>query len=1131
MTHKNRLLLFTSVLVLGTLLVAGTIGYKMGSSSLEQSTRDLLIQIRKYKAEELKTEFTYLKNTLVLTSEFSPLLDFMEAFPGEQRQVQQWLRGHGASARWRQEIIASRNLPTINDLPRVVEQLDPFSLFIQSQFIQSAHLQKRPLVEVATVMGHGNLTFFRSYEELHSRMYDIQERSHLDDILAIAPDGTIAYSTSKSLFLGDNLMNGPFSNSRLAQAYRWSLNAPKGATRFFDFTPISHFWHQPAAFMAMPLFKKNSYIGTLVFQIPLERIDSILSNNKGWQELSLGKTGELVAFGADGFLRNNSRLFLENPEAFGKKIKAQEDSRSILENIQRSQQSALSVILPANQIKRYMDRVTLFESSPDYLGTKSLLSVSRIPIFDNADWVLISKMDVNEALAPLSFKIPWFFIGAFLMWSLAIAAAWLLYRRMFYPAYVLEDNLEHLLQHDFAHKLPAPDEVEYQGIVEKVNRISDDLRRTKAAKDFLESVVQSLHEVFFVVEIEEDEVHNKTYRVRGHNPAAQELTEATAEALKNSDIQTWIEADFNRINESLSHEQSEKLHHSLEVNLKRLSGEKVPLELSWARIKIEGKSNLVVMIGADIRWKKELGKELRLKEELLKESQALSRTGSFRWDIKTGRCLWSEEEYHLLGINPGQITPSFDLFRSLIYSEDVANFDKALTEAHKNILPFHIDMRMRRRDTNELIWVRCQGRTEYDDYGNALFMYVTTQDITELRRAEQSLIYTKNEALKSSQAKSEFLAQMSHEIRTPMNAIMGMAELLKETKLDADQMYYVNIFCKAGEVLMSLINDILDLSKIEAGEVSIENIPFELKKLIVDLEEMMKTRAHEKGLACTCDIAPDVSPHLMGDPNKLRQVLINLVGNSIKFTNKGTVRMSIRKNPSKKDMLLVSITDTGIGIPEEKQHLIFQKFSQADSSITRKYGGTGLGLAISKSLVELMGGQIWFKSKPGTGTTFFFTIPYREQVQHPVTHQPLQMKMPEMDFAGAKPRDPNRKVRILIADDTEDNRTLFTHYLKNGPYEIIEAENGLQAIDQVKSGEFDIVFMDVQMPEMDGYAATDKIREWEREVHKPPVPIIALTARALAEDRQKSLRAGCNDHIAKPFKKDTLLGVINQYSL
>lgn len=1131
MNHKNRLFLFTSVLVLGTLLVAGTVGYKMGSSSLEQTTRERLVQIRQSKAEELQREFAYLKNTLALTSEYSPALKFLERFPHELQQIQDWIRRHPSQNQWRKGLAENSQLSQVSDLEKVLAQMTPLPLFLQYQFLQSSKNIGRPLSQVATVQGFPDLAYFKSYESLHSKLFEILERAHLGDILLVDPQGIVAYSALKGLNFGENLMVGVFANSRLSQAYRWSLNAPKGATKFFDFTSLSHFWHIPVGLMAMPLFDQTKFVGSLIFQIPLERIDRILSNNKNWKDLGLAETGEVVAFGPDGFIRNNPRLFLQSPEAFLKKVRSHDDSLVVLDNILRSQNAALSVVLPSNQVKRYMDKATLFESSDDYLETPSLQSIGRVNILDNNDWILISKTSLNEILAPLSFKIPWFFVGGFLIWSLALAGAWLLYRRIFFPTAVLAEGLEKLKDHQFTETLPLTQEDEFQDIYKKFNEVSEEFRKTQVARDFLENVVHSLNEVFFVVEVEETTPGKNVFRIRGFNPAAQNLLGTSATSLKSTDLRNWVDTDYKKIEDSLHRNVSIKNLYSSEAILKKVTGEKIPLEISWARIRSD-RSNKVILalIGADMTWKKDIEKELRLKEELLKESQALSKTGSFRWDVKTGRCLWSEEEFHLLGLTPENVVPSYDLFRSLIHSDDLPLFDKAIAEAHKNILPFHVDLRMK-KDTNELIWVRCKGRTEYDDYGNALYMYVTTQDITELRRAEQSLIATKNEALKSSQAKSEFLAQMSHEIRTPMNAIMGMAELLKETKLDADQKYYVTIFCKAGEVLMALINDILDLSKIEAGEVSIENIPFDLKKILTDLEDMIKPRAMEKGLQCTCEIAPGISPYLMGDPTKLRQVLINLIGNSIKFTNKGHVRVLIGKNPSKKDTLLISVTDTGIGIPEEKQNVIFQKFSQADNSITRRYGGTGLGLAISKSLVELMGGQIWFKSKPSTGTTFFFTIPYREQIYNPVTHQPLVMKTPELDFTHPKVRDPNKKIRILIADDTEDNRTLFTHYLKNEPYEIIEAENGLQAIDQIKSGEFDIVFMDVQMPEMDGYAATDRIREWERDEHKSPVPIIALTAHALSEDRQKSLKAGCNDHIAKPFKKDTLLGVINKYSL
>ena len=601
------------------------------------------------------------------------------------------------------------------------------------------------------------------------------------------------------------------------------------------------------------------------------------------------------------------------------------------------------------------------------------------------------------------------------------------------------------------------------------------------------------------------------------------------DALKNSDLKMWIDADYELI--------SEKLHlkplvpFKLEGIAKRSSGQRIPIELNWQPLWPNDPTSLFVVVTHETQERKESANKIHLLEDLLTESQALSKTGSFRWDIKAGHLECTREKLRILGLNTKDSYPSYDAFRALILSEDLPIFEKNLREAIKNISPIHVEYRVRKNDTGETVWLRTLGRTEYDDYGNALFMYGITQDITEERRQEQSLIAAKNEALRSSQAKSEFLARMSHEIRTPMNAIMGMAELLKETNLSADQKYYTTIFCKAGEVLMSLINDILDISKIEAGEVSIENIPFDFKKLMADVAEIMRPKAAEKGVDFSYEIAPGISHLLMGDPNKLRQILINLVSNSLKFTASGSIRVSILKNPSKKDSLLICVNDTGIGIPANKQHLIFQKFSQADSSVARKYGGTGLGLAISKSLVELMGGQIWFKSRENIGTTFFLSVPYREQMNSPSLPKILDPARNDLDFIGPKARAADKKIKILIADDTEDNRTLFTHYLKNGPYEIIEAENGLEAVDKIKSQQFDIVFMDVQMPEMDGYTATGQIRSWESEAHKEHLPIIALTAHALSEDRQKSLRAGCDDHIAKPFKKDTLLGVINRYSL
>ncbi|HEY1079059.1 MAG TPA: ATP-binding protein, partial [Bdellovibrio sp.] len=694
---------------------------------------------------------------------------------------------------------------------------------------------------------------------------------------------------------------------------------------------------------------------------------------------------------------------------------------------------------------------------------------------------------------------------------------------------IFNTEIENILEQRPSGYLPQQ-RGEFQELGKNIQDLFSKLQKTDSEMLFWKRTMNVAPESMFLVEpLDYKSATHQGLKIFDLNTSAAMLLALSPDALRNSDLKMWVEADYDQISENLH--TTPLVPFKLEGLVKRSSGQKIPIELLWQPLWPNDPTSFFIVVTHETQERKESLNKIRLLEGLLNESQSLSRTGSFRWDIKAGRLDCTTEKLKILGLDSKDSYPSYESFRALILSEDLPVFEKNLHESIKNISPVRVEYRIRRNDSGETVWLRTLGRTEYDNYGNAVCMYGVTQEITEERCQEQALISAKNDALRSSQAKSEFLARMSHEIRTPMNAIMGMAELLKETNLSDDQKYYTTIFCKAGEVLMSLINDILDISKIEAGEVSIENIPFDFNKLMSDVEQIMGPKAEEKGLNFSYDIAPNISPLLMGDPNKLRQILINLVSNSLKFTASGAIRVSVVKNPSKKDSLLISVNDTGIGIPENKQHLIFQKFSQADSSVARKYGGTGLGLAISKSLVELMGGQIWFKSRENIGTTFFLSIPYREQASYQGLTKTLDTAENEVDFIGPKPRAADKKIKILIVDDTEDNRTLFTHYLKNGPYEIIEAENGLEAVDKIKSEQFDIVFMDVQMPEMDGYTATGQIRAWENNVHKGHLPIIALTAHALSEDRQKSLRAGCDEHIAKPFKKDTLLGVINRYLL
>lgn len=366
-------------------------------------------------------------------------------------------------------------------------------------------------------------------------------------------------------------------------------------------------------------------------------------------------------------------------------------------------------------------------------------------------------------------------------------------------------------------------------------------------------------------------------------------------------------------------------------------------------------------------------------------------------------------------------------------------------------------------------------------------------------------------------AKTEFLAHMSHEIRTPINTIVGMTELLKDTPLTSDQQKYLHTLSLAAASLVELVDDILDLSKIESGHLEMESIPFELRDVIEKTFGLTAMRAQQKGLELGLQIAPEVPKVLVGDPNRLRQVLVNLIGNAIKFTETGKVRLSVHHTQGAPGpgALTFSVTDTGIGMTDTQIKKLFKPFTQADLSITRKYGGTGLGLSICKQLVEGMGGKIWVTSREGEGSTFSFSVQLHTQDHY----LPREAPPTAQD---------SRPLRILIVDDHDINRMLLATYMKGTPYILDTSDNGEAAVQKYKKNPlaFDLILMDMQMPVMDGLTATKKIRAIEKANGVRTIPILALTAHALQSEIQKSLSAGCTAHLTKPIKKNQLLSAI-----
>ncbi|RLJ17879.1 hypothetical protein DJ030_12800 [bacterium endosymbiont of Escarpia laminata] len=531
-----------------------------------------------------------------------------------------------------------------------------------------------------------------------------------------------------------------------------------------------------------------------------------------------------------------------------------------------------------------------------------------------------------------------------------------------------------------------------------------------------------------------------------------------------------------------------------------------------------GEAKYLLGISEDITERKRTEQELEshrlhLEELVAERSASLARAetiahvGSWHVDMADSQLTWSSETCHIFGVPVGTQVSLTD-FAGFVHPDDSDRTMAAWRDAMKGA---RYDIEHRILVEGKVKWVRERAEMVCDAQGQPITAHGAVQDITEHKAAAQAMIDAKERAEAAAGAKSEFLANMSHEIRTPLNAVLGLARMGQRDSKESESRGRFHHILSSGQHLLGILNDILDLSKLESGKVKVENQPFRLAETVEDTVSLVASQAGEKGLAFSLHLDPALPAWVAGDSLRLRQVLLNLLSNAVKFTEEGEVQLQIA---CQGELTCFSVTDTGIGMNSEQISRLFTPFDQGDTSTTRRFGGTGLGLAISHNLANLMDGHISVKSEPDRGSTFTLCLPLME------TEPEVEHEIQKPEKTGSRLKD----IHVLAAEDVEMNRLILKDTLEHEGAHVVFAENGYQALERLKEWgvtAFDIVLMDVQMPLMDGYEAT-------RRIHKftSALPVIGLTAHALGEERQHCLAAGMVEHVTKPFDADELIAAI-----
>ncbi|MEZ4599639.1 MAG: PAS domain S-box protein [Syntrophotaleaceae bacterium] len=575
------------------------------------------------------------------------------------------------------------------------------------------------------------------------------------------------------------------------------------------------------------------------------------------------------------------------------------------------------------------------------------------------------------------------------------------------------------------------------------------------------------------------------------------------------------EADLEALRRFCAQETS---FYEIEKRYLRKDGKVVWIHVSAGMIRREGEAPpTLAAVVRDITGQKHAEsaqqaaeQELVRTKNRMKTALEAAKIGAWEIDLVQGTAWRTALHDQIFGYPSLLQNWNYDIFLSHVIPEEREKVDRLFRQACSESLPWTVECPIRRAD-GEIRWIWVQGQVHLDTQEKPVSIYGLVADVTERKMMEKNLKQAQEVAEEANRAKSEFLANLSHEIRTPMTVFLAALEFLRQQNQSPEQSHLLEMAEKSAHRLRALIEDILDFSRIEARRMEIREQPFPLRDCVQSAAELFMESARQKQLGLAVDIPPGLPELVIGDADRISQVLINLISNAIKFTERGEVKVTVG---AAEERLVFSVIDTGSGIPEEKQALLFESFTQVEESRTRRHGGTGLGLAISKGLVELMNGRIWVESRPGAGSRFSFALPLKTAGAAATVHE-----APEP--VPAKPH-----ARILLVEDEPAVQEMIRLILERSSYKVDSAKTGREAIASWEQTDFDLILMDMQMPEMDGLEATRTIRRMEKDLGRTHICIVALTAHARREVQEQCMAAGMDSYLTKPISNKALLHAI-----